>query len=238
MFRTHINLIESITEPMLTHQIAELIANGDHEGFKPYWKLLADERVLSDADAMAHISTQVHDGFCSGTFPHWELKVVEGSESVTPETVEEDIIDEDIEDITHAYMLVPVAETNGRGQGWFEVSAEEAEMWVVEDEHGKPVFHNEDRGVAVSHMEELNSGIAPQDMETYREMELVEDDLDPTDDISTENNEKTRFHDSEDFVVIINAIHERGSRQEEALREMDKRGLWLSPEQKVQAGLE
>jgi hypothetical protein len=39
------------------------------------------------------------------------------------------------------------------------------------------------------------------------------------------------------FVVIIRAIHERGASQSQALAELAARGLWLSPEQRQQAGL-
>jgi len=39
------------------------------------------------------------------------------------------------------------------------------------------------------------------------------------------------------YAVIIRAIHERGDTQREALAELDRRRLWLSPEQKIQAGL-
>jgi hypothetical protein len=42
---------------------------------------------------------------------------------------------------------------------------------------------------------------------------------------------------SPDFAVIINAIHERGARQVAALSELSARGLWLSAEQRKQAGL-
>ena len=38
--------------------------------------------------------------------------------------------------------------------------------------------------------------------------------------------------------VIIRAIHERGERQKGALRELGRRGLWLTASQKRQAGLE
>ncbi len=37
------------------------------------------------------------------------------------------------------------------------------------------------------------------------------------------------------FVVIIRAIHERGIEQEKAKRELQARGLWLSPEQEAQS---
>lgn len=39
------------------------------------------------------------------------------------------------------------------------------------------------------------------------------------------------------YCVIIQAIHERGETQAAALRELRLRGLWLSDEQKQQAGL-
>lgn len=39
------------------------------------------------------------------------------------------------------------------------------------------------------------------------------------------------------YQVIIRAIHSRGEAQRKALDEMKRRGLWLSKEQKVQAGL-
>lgn len=40
-----------------------------------------------------------------------------------------------------------------------------------------------------------------------------------------------------DFAVIIRAIHERGNTQRKALAELDRRGLWLSDDQRHQAGL-
>jgi len=39
------------------------------------------------------------------------------------------------------------------------------------------------------------------------------------------------------FVIIIRATHERGPMQIAALEELNRRGLWLSEEQKRQAGL-
>lgn len=42
---------------------------------------------------------------------------------------------------------------------------------------------------------------------------------------------------SQHFAVIIRAIHERGPRQIAALEELNRRGLWLSKEQREQAGL-
>jgi hypothetical protein len=39
------------------------------------------------------------------------------------------------------------------------------------------------------------------------------------------------------FVIIIRAIHERGPTQDAALAELRERGLWLSQDQKRQAGL-
>jgi hypothetical protein len=40
------------------------------------------------------------------------------------------------------------------------------------------------------------------------------------------------------FCIIIRSIHCRGERQRLALAELDRRGLWLSAEQKLQAGLQ
>lgn len=39
------------------------------------------------------------------------------------------------------------------------------------------------------------------------------------------------------YAVIIRCIHERGETQIEALAELRRRGLWLSEEQKITAGL-
>jgi hypothetical protein len=39
------------------------------------------------------------------------------------------------------------------------------------------------------------------------------------------------------YAVIIRSIWCRGAEQEEALEELDRRGLWLNVDQKVQAGL-
>jgi hypothetical protein len=41
----------------------------------------------------------------------------------------------------------------------------------------------------------------------------------------------------ESYAVIIRAIHERGQTQAEALAELTRRGLWLTTDQRRQAGL-
>lgn len=46
-----------------------------------------------------------------------------------------------------------------------------------------------------------------------------------------------KAHKSQSFAVIIRAIHMRGPEQKAALRELSARGLWLSAEQRKQAGL-
>lgn len=328
MFRKYINLIESHIDELLTHTISDCVANGEHEGFKPYWKLLADERVLSDHDAMTHIAGLISDGYRSGAHPHWELKVVEAEESLEAQMEGELELEEETIDVVHAHMVVPVAETHGEGQGWYEVTDAQATMWVVEDEHGNPVESFDTRAAAEAHSASMNATMSPSDMATYKpekELELVEDDesdemdltsgpvfdyiitngsyfeltalndaakeaiggkhsveydpsemkeilaldgvtfyhagdgpidadelsewLDEVDEDEDEDEEDeeleeevvedtpTRFDGSENFVVIINAIHERGAKQQDALRELEKRGLWLSDEQKVQAGL-
>lgn len=238
--RKIINLIESLTDSNLAHVIAEQIAGGNCEGFNPYWKLHADERILNDEDAMAHIATLVMDGFTSGAHPHWELSVIEhNNEEVeedilfpppAPEGPENDVIDEEVIDVVHAYMVVPVAEVNGPGNGWFEVPDEQATRFVIEDEQGNAVEYHDTREEAELNADLLNQSMSPSDMTTHS-AELTEVDDDPTD------NDETGFEGKENFVVIINAIHERGERQQKALRELDKRGLWLNDEQKEQAGL-
>lgn len=272
MFRKYINLIESHIDELLTHTISDCVANGEHEGFKPYWKLLADERVLSDHDAMTHIAGLISDGYRSGAHPHWELKVVEPEENLEDQMEGELELQEETIDVVHAHMVVPVAETHGEGQGWYEVSDAEATMWVVEDEHGSPIESFDTRAAADAHSNSMNAEMAPTDMKTYApEKELVEDDeedaangifyctgcgreemdcskdpcqavLDDRGELELEEEDEvmdgpTRFDGSQNFVVIINAIHERGEKQQEALAELNKRGLWLSDEQKVQAGL-
>lgn len=48
---------------------------------------------------------------------------------------------------------------------------------------------------------------------------------------------RKRLRPSPSWCLIIRATWERGPVQAEALAELKRRGLWLSPEQKVQAGL-
>lgn len=40
------------------------------------------------------------------------------------------------------------------------------------------------------------------------------------------------------YAVIIRCIHERGASQQAALVELKRRGLWLTAEQKKQAGVD
>lgn len=47
----------------------------------------------------------------------------------------------------------------------------------------------------------------------------------------------TPVADIPNFAVIIRAIHERGPTQQEAIAELARRGLWLSPDQKITAGV-
>lgn len=46
-----------------------------------------------------------------------------------------------------------------------------------------------------------------------------------------------KFDRLQSYCVIIQAIHERGETQRAAMRELARRGLWLSDEQKKQAGV-
>lgn len=47
----------------------------------------------------------------------------------------------------------------------------------------------------------------------------------------------TPVREIEAYAVIIRAIHERGPTQAEALKELNRRGLWLSEDQRTQARL-
>lgn len=48
---------------------------------------------------------------------------------------------------------------------------------------------------------------------------------------------RERFMDAAPYQVIINALHQRGPLQDIALEVLDARGLWLTDEQKITAGL-
>lgn len=50
-------------------------------------------------------------------------------------------------------------------------------------------------------------------------------------------NALTKLRELPAYCVITQAIHERGETQEAALGELRRRGLWLSDDQKRQAGL-
>jgi hypothetical protein len=138
----------------------------------------------------------------------------------------------------------------------FETAAQEIELEIAEVDgwnstRKKPVndrfevFHG-GRTYFIDTPEALRDELVEDDESeepTDWDEEEIDDGFNPNpttsegDEIVLPNDEPTRFNDSENFVVIINAVHERGERQEEALRELTKRGLWLSDEQKVQAGL-
>lgn len=42
----------------------------------------------------------------------------------------------------------------------------------------------------------------------------------------------------QDWALLIRCIHQRGDDQARCLVELDRRGLWLSPDQRAQAGLQ
>lgn len=48
---------------------------------------------------------------------------------------------------------------------------------------------------------------------------------------------RERFMSAAPYQIIINAIHQRGKLQEIALEVLDARRLWLTEEQKIQAGI-
>lgn len=169
--RKYITLIESAITGK-NQEIAELIANGECEGFDPYWKLFADDRVLSDQDAINHISSRVYDGFTHGAFPNWELV------TVVPEV--------------EAGVDVPEV-----------ISNLDAEM---------------DADIDLGH-EEID-------------FEEVEEPV--TEDIV----DIYEFADKSNFIVTLHAVHDRGPKQQDALRELEKRGIELSDSQKAAAALD
>jgi len=48
---------------------------------------------------------------------------------------------------------------------------------------------------------------------------------------------KFNIKDMPSWVVIIRSINTRGEQQQEALAELERRRLWLAPDQKIAAGL-
>jgi hypothetical protein len=196
--RKFITIMESIGDESIVDHIAGMVRQGYHEGYGPYWKLVADPRLLEDEAAMLHISELIAAGFTSGHHPSWDLKVIEKAEdqpespSITadgedvgevedrmakkhPEVVDEEIVDETPK---AKHRVVPVHQKNGAGAGWWECPDEHAELFVVEDDAGEPVdggtYH--DRNSADAHCHHLNT-----DEAVTGDQMLDEIDVDPTD---------------------------------------------------------
>lgn len=170
--RKYITLIESAITGK-NQEIAELIANGECEGFDPYWKLFADDRVLSDQDAINHISSRIYDGFTHGAFPNWELV------TVVPEV--------------EAGVEVP------------EVISDLADL-------------DTDIGADID--------LGHEEIDFEEEEPVTEDIVDIYE-----------FADKSNFIVTLHAVHDRGPKQQDALRELEKRGIELSDSQKAAAGI-
>lgn len=244
--RKFINLLEGLA-PSTAHHIAFMVGDGHHEGFAPYWKLNADPKILADPLAMRHIADLIVGGESSGHQPSWELKVVTGDDApqedirntthshVTPVDGGAVIDEEDIDptDNTAKHKVVSVHQREGEGQGWYECHHDDAELFVVEDEHGEPVESYNDHNSAEAHCHHLNNG----------SQMLDEIDVDPTDDADMALNNPhmldlspTLYSDAADHEVEVAAIHERGHEQDEAFRELDNRGITLTPHQRTMAG--
>lgn len=262
--RKFIDIMENIQSESLVEHIADMVRQGYHEGYGPYWKLNADPRILEDEAAMHHIGELISAGFTSGHHPTWDLKVIEPEEPITadgesayevedrmakkhPELDESDDIPYDAPEMEagraiqahldgeHAakHKVVAVHQKNGEGQGWYECSDEEAELFVVEDENGEPVESYPDRNSAEAHAHTLDASAEILD----------EVDEDPTDGPSIEELEQVAaevepslYSDEPDYKVEIAAIHERGHKQDEAFRELASRGIELTDDQLRMAG--
>ncbi len=254
--RKFIDIMETIQSESLVEHIAEMVRQGYHEGYGPYWKLNADPRILEDEAAMHHISELISAGFTSGHHPAWDLKVIEGEEPITadgenayevedrmakkhPELDEEESaaleVPADVHldaNLTGKHKVVAVHQKHGEGQGWYECSDDEAELFVVEDENGEPVESYPDRNSAEAHAHTLDTSAEVLD----------EVDLDPTDGPSIEelehvvDAEPSIYSDDPDYKVEIAAIHERGHKQDEAFRELEARGISLTDDQLRLAG--
>lgn len=72
--RNFMNIVEGAADTDLP---SIRIRQGETEGFNPYWKLVADPRVLSDEAAMMLIADFIDAGIHSGVYPTWELITVE-----------------------------------------------------------------------------------------------------------------------------------------------------------------
>lgn len=70
------NFMETVGGITAQANVIAALRNGETEGFDPYWKLVADPRVLEDPDAVNVIIDQLEFGAQSGAFPTWELITV------------------------------------------------------------------------------------------------------------------------------------------------------------------
>lgn len=223
--RKFIEIMESISSTSLVEQIAAAVRQGEHEGFSPYWKLQADERLLNDEAAMMHISELISAGFTSGHHPSWDLVTVEGEpkiDPVSPISAEPHaaIVDEEAEDIfsdapemIQKHNVVPVHQREGEGQGWWECPDEHAECFVVEDDEGNPIESHPDRNSAEAHAHGLNNPV-----------------------MLDEEGAATMYENEPDYKVEVAAMHERGHAQDEAFLELDRRNITLTDTQLTQAG--
>lgn len=256
--RNFINITESFSD----NTVASKIRNGETEGFNPYWKLVADPRVLSDFAAMVLIADLVDVGFTSGIHPTWELIQVDANETeaeIAPDAAIE--LPAEITDIP-AELTEPtdIAPENDFDQLPTDgVVPDEGEELVSSVEYatrdelsamgdgadtdlGEIVYPEEIGPDNEDEIKEEIEGIRRKNLEDYlADLSAAEDEqllLDSEDEEGdgTSIEELNRYVGASDLDVELAAIHERGQEQDDALAELDRRGITLTPEQLTIAG--
>lgn len=241
--RKFINIMEAITSESLVDHIAMMVGEGHHEGFSPYWKLHADERLLDDHAAMLHISELISAGFTSGHHPTWDLKVVEhdagirnaGYSHMTPMDDHPVVnsaagekalanrihgLDEDDESPADLASPATVLAHGLKTHGVVAVHQREGEgngWFECPDEHAETFVVEDHEGNPVDSWPDRNSAEA-------HAHSLNNPILD-------EDTEETMFMSDPDHKVEVAAIHERGHVQDEAFKELAHRGIRLNDHQ-------
>jgi hypothetical protein len=194
--------------------IAELIAAGFDSGHQPDWSLKTIEPATAPSPDNVPPTGNIFTDHPAMGFKGVSHAMVD-EEEITDADIDIDhqMVAADIDAELTPHTVVGVAENDGPGNGWHEVSDEAATRFVVVDAEDAILDYYPDRNTAEAHAHGLNHG------------KLLDEEID------------NGMDDLPNYAVIIQAIHERGEQQQRALAELDARGLWLNDQQKAQAGL-